>query len=91
MWMDDIALIGLNASITVFALGMLIISLLSYRRYKNWQLLFVSGAFFLFFIKGLLQSLSLFYTEMSMLYDRLSLGVFDLVILILLFMATLKR
>lgn len=87
----EIELIVLNAFITIFALGMLIISLLSYLKYKNWQLLFVSSAFFVFFIKGILQSLSLFYEGVGVITSSIYVVLSDLIILILLFMATLKR
>lgn len=87
----NIETIVLYAFITIFALGMLIVSLLSYRRFKNMQLLFVSIAFLVFFIKGLTQSLSLFIGEINVITTSIYLGLFDLVILIMLFVATLKR
>jgi len=87
----DIPVIVLVSCSTVFSLGMFLVSLLSYRRYKNTKLLFVCLAFFVFFIKGLLQSVSLFSTELTILRPDFSAGLFDVVILLLLFFATLKR
>jgi hypothetical protein len=92
MWMQ-IELIVLNAGITVFSLGLLVVSLLSYRKFKNWQLLLVSAAFLLFFIKGVIQSLNslnVFGENLTMFTSQLSLGLFDFMILIVLFLGTLK-
>ena len=79
----------INARITIFSLGLLIVSILSYRKYKNVKLIFVSIVFLVFLIKGILLSLGLFYEEIAISspYNEL----FDLIIIILLFMATLKR
>ena len=79
----------LSASITIFSLGLLIISLVSYLKYKNRKLLFVSVAFFFFLVKGITMSTTIFFEEFTM--TMFYLGVFDLIILILLFVATLKR
>jgi hypothetical protein len=81
----------LHAAITVLSLGMFLVSLMSYRRYKNLKLGFVSLAFLFFFIKGLFQSLGLFYDELTVMHTSIYLGVFDLIILIFLYIATVKR
>ncbi len=77
--------------ITIFSLGMFIISLFSYKRSKNFKILFVSLAFFLFFIKGILLSLGLFITEINDIISIQTLGIFDLLIIVVLFIATLKK
>ena len=77
--------------ITIFSLGMFIISLFSYKRSKNFKILFVSLAFFLFFIKGILLSLGLFITEINDIISIQTLGIFDLLIIVILFIATLKK
>ena len=87
----EIESIVLSASITIIALGLLIVSLLSYRKSKNLKLLFVSSAFLVFLIKGIILSLSLFYEEIAVINSCAYMGLFDLIILILLFVATLKR
>lgn len=84
----------ISAGITIFSLGLLIVSLLSYKSSKNLKLLFISLVFIVLLIKGILLSLSMFFTELASVKAVLSStygGLFDLVILILLFMATLKR
>lgn len=81
----------MDACVTIFSLGLLIVSLLSYRRYKNAKLIFVSLIFLVFFIKGILLSLSLFNEQMTSMLSNPYVGLFDLVILVLLFIATLKR
>jgi len=86
--MEFISII-LSASITVFSLGLFIISLVSYLKYKNKKLLFVSAAFFIFLLKGIVMSSNAFVEEFSM--SMILFGVLDLVVLIALFVATLKR
>ena len=83
--------IVLSAFITIFSVGLLFVSLASYRKYKNLKLLFVSLVFLVFLIKGVLQSISLFSGEIPLLNLFINSGLFDLLILILLFIATLKR
>lgn len=90
----QIEVIAISAGITIFSLGLLIVSLVSYKKYKNSKLLFITLVFFVLLIKGILFSVSLFFPELSMINSLLFSiygGLFDLTILILLFIATLKR
>jgi len=87
----EIESIIIDAGITIFALGLFIVSLLSYRKYKNGKLLFVSLVFLIFLVKGILLSLSLFYSQFADIISNPYVGLFDLIILVLLFIATLKR
>jgi hypothetical protein len=87
----EIVSIVIDACITIFALGLLLISLLSYRKYKNVKLLVVSLIFFVFFVKGIIFSLGLFNEQLSGLISNPYTGLFDLMVLVLLFVATLKR
>jgi len=84
----------ISSSVTIFSLGLLLVSLLSYKKFKNPKLLFISIVFIILLIKGVLFSLNLFYPEIlfidTLLFSIYS-GLFDLTILILLFIATLKR
>ncbi len=88
--MDSITVI-IDAGITIFALGLFIVSLMSYKKYKNGKLLFISIVFLIFLIKGILLSLSLFYSQFAENLSSSYYGLFDLIILFLLFIATLKR
>jgi hypothetical protein len=87
----DIENIIIAASITIFALSLFIISLVSYKKYKNTKLLFVGGVFFIFFIRGILLSLEIFYKQVSNILSNPYFELLNLTILILLFIATLKR
>lgn len=88
----EIQEIVISAFVTIFSLGLLVVSAASYRKYKNLKLLFVSLVFFVFLIKGLLLSIGLFYEEITGLINTSTyIGLFDLIILIMLFIATLKR
>jgi hypothetical protein len=86
----DIKLLVIIAFITTFSIGLLLISLMSYKRYHNVKLLFVSFVFVAFLIKGAMLSLYLL-TSKSTLLDLIQTGLFDVIILLLLFIATLKR
>jgi len=79
------------AFITIFSIGLFIISILSYKKTNNKKLIFVSTVFLLFFIKGLILSLSLFYADLKTYIAIPILAVFDLLVLFLLFIATLKK
>jgi hypothetical protein len=88
--MDPITII-MSAFITIFSLGLLTISLASYRKHKNTKLIFVSVVFLIFFIKGVILSLSLFIDPLGVFQSVIPIGLFDVIILMLLFLATLKR
>ena len=79
------------AFITVFSLGLFIVSITSYRRYKKIKLLLITCVFLVFLIKGLLLSVSLFYEDITSVLPIVRSGLFDLIILVLLFIATLRR
>lgn len=81
----------LNGIIMVFSLGLLGISLFSYKRFKNTKLLFVSGVFLLFFIKSMITVLSFFVGFIPEIAPSIYLGFIDLAIITLLYLATLKR
>ncbi len=88
--METVSVI-IAACITVFALGLLFISLLSYHRSKNIKLLFISLVFMVLLIRGILLSVSLFNEQLKPLVTMPYAGLLDLTMLILLFIATLKR
>lgn len=88
----EIYQIIMSAFTTIFSIGLLLVSLGSYLRYRNFKLLFVSMVFLVLFIKGILLTVALFNeTFATVVQPFLSNGLFDLVILIFLFIATLKR
>lgn len=84
----------LNAAITVFAFGLLLISFASYRKHKTSRLLALSCVFVILLIKGILLSISLFLPALhsirAVLFSDYG-GFFDLLVLIFLFIVSLKR
>ena len=78
----------INAFITMFALGLLIVSIASYKKYKNVKLLFITAVFILFFIKAILFSYGLFDDDISTMISSSYFRLFDLGILIMLFLGT---
>ena len=88
--MDTVNIV-IAACVTVFSLGLLFISLLSYHRTKNIKLLFVSMVFFVFLIRGILLSASVFNEQLESLVTMPYVGMLDVIMLVLLFIATLKR
>ena len=91
MYGMEIESLVIGAIVTTFALGLLFISLRSYRKYKNSKLIFVSLVFFVLFIRGVLLSLGFFYEEIAVITSALYVGLVDLVILVLLYIASLMR
>lgn len=87
----EIEIILLGAGITIFSLNLLVVSFLSFWKYKSLKLLFMSVVFLLFFIKGVLLSLSLFYEQIEGLGSIVYIWLFDLIILILLYITSMKR
>jgi hypothetical protein len=88
MALANIIIVGFT---TVFSFGLLVISFISYRRSKNKKILFVNLVLLLFFIKNLLLSLNLFammIQDTSMIFV---LELFDLLILVFLFVAVLTK
>jgi hypothetical protein len=81
----------LSAFVTIFSVGLFVISLASFRKYHNTKLLAVSLVFLVFLIKGILMSVGLFFDNVARMYFIPYDGFFDLCILILLFITTLKR
>ena len=87
----ELVSIILNSCITVLALSLFVISLGSYQKHKSQKLLFLSSVFFIFFIKGVIMSLAQFVDELMFLQCSPYLVCFDLLMLVILFTATLKR
>jgi len=76
---------------TIFSLGLFIISLISYRKSKNKKILFVNLVLLLFFLKNLFLSFTLFTTQIQNNNTLLVLGLFDLFILVFLYIAVLTK
>ena len=86
--MESIIIYGF---ITIFSIGLFCVSILSYLKSKNKKLLFISTVFLLFILKGIILSLSLFLSDLNLFINIPILSVFDLIVLFLLFIATLKN
>lgn len=86
----EIESLFINACITIFSLAILILSFVSYKKYKNIKLVFITTAFFIFFMKGIIISLGLFFIEFSILTKSTYFGLFDVLILVFVFVSTLK-
>jgi hypothetical protein len=91
--MDNIALVnvGIVGITTVFSLGLFMISLISHHKTKNKKIIFVSLVLLLFFIKNLLLSFFLFTAQIQNNITILALEIFDLLILVFLFIAVLTK
>ena len=87
----QIELILLSAGITIFSLNLLIVSLFSYKKYRNTKLLFISVVFLLFFLRGIIFSADAILGKTMDLVSLVYLLVFDLAILVLLYLTSLKR
>ena len=83
--------IFISAGITILSLGIVLLSLMSYKDQRNSKLLFITFAFLVFLIKGIVMSLSLFFTELTLLTTSIYFIGLDVVILFMFFVSTLKR
>lgn len=81
----------LYAFITIFSFGLLVISAISYYKYKTSKLVFVSFVFLVIFIKSLVLSSTIFNPSSQNILLNPLFSIFDLAVLVLLFLATLKR
>jgi len=81
----------LFASITIFSLVLFVISLLSYWKYGKLRRLFISIIFFMFFTRSVLLSLGLFYPQVEPFISSVYIWVFDLAILAILYITSLKK
>ena len=88
--MENISVI-ISGIITIFSAGLFTVSIASYKKHKNVKLLFICLVFLVLLIKGIFLSLNLFYTEFTIFTSNSYIGIYDVAILILLFIATLKR
>ena len=89
--MMDYGYIIVSAAITIVACILGIVSLHSYKTYRNTKLLFVLSVFAFFIVKGVLLSLSLFYHQFTEISSSYYFLMIDLIILTLLYLAALKR
>lgn len=84
----------ISSGVTIFSIGLLLVSVVSYKKYRSTKLLFISCVFVVLLIKGILYTSSVFVPTLEILNTILFSiygGLFDLVLLVLLFVATLKR
>ena len=81
----------LYACITIFSLILLVVSLLSYRKYRSIKLLLISMMLLVFFARGVLLSLGLFVPSIAAFTSSIYIWVFDLVILTVLYVTSLKK
>jgi hypothetical protein len=88
---ENIDMIFISAFITIFSVGLFAISFASFRKYKEIKLLFVGCVFIFFLAKGFLFSLGLFSNNITSGNLIFYFGIIDVIILVLLFIATLKR
>jgi hypothetical protein len=89
--MIDIESIVIFACMTIFSLVLLTASLLSYHRYKKPKLLFIGGVFLLFLVRSILLSMSIFYEPLQALTSSVYIWLFDVLLLIMLYLTSLKR
>jgi hypothetical protein len=80
----------LIAWVTVFSLALFVIGFLSYRRTGNPKLLAVSTAFLLYFIKGIVMALGLYFPDIVTITTQLPTILLDVLILLTLYYATVR-
>ena len=86
-WMTDV----LIAWMTVFSVTLLIISVISYLRTRNRRLGLVSLAFFMFSAKGVALTIGLYWPSVWNVTADMPSLLFDVLILLILFYATVRE
>jgi len=88
----SINIIIIIALITILSLVLMLVTFLSYSKFKNKKLLFVGCVFLFFFLRSLLLSFSIFIKEIETFTNSGYIWLFDLIILVLLYAAySVKR
>ena len=87
----EIEYIVISAAISICSLVLFLSAILSYRKYRNQKLPFVILVFLFFLVRGVMLSVSLFYTPLAPFASSYYTWLIDLVILNLLYLAALKR
>jgi hypothetical protein len=77
--------------IMVISFGLLLLSLLAYKNNKSLKMLFISFVFLVFFIKVVIYNISLYISDINLFDSMINIWIFDLVILVLLYIASMKR
>ena len=82
----------LSVALTGFSLILFVISAITYRRVQRTKLLFVSLAFALFFVKGLLLTLGLFVDSIGDVFQSSVLVIMlDFGIMVFLYFSVVKK
>jgi hypothetical protein len=88
MQLDSIVIF---ACISIFSLVLFLVSILSYYKYRKIKLLLISMVFLMFLSRSLLLSFSLFSAQVSAFIASPYIWLFDLLILLVLYITSLKR
>jgi len=86
-WLTDLFI----AWITVFSVTLFIISVISYLRTRNRRLGLVGLAFFMFSVKGVALTIGLYWPSVWNVTTDLPSLLFDVLILLILYFATLRE
>jgi hypothetical protein len=81
----------LYSCITIISLVLFLVSFLSYRKYRKTKVLLISMMLLVFFARGVLLSLGLFYPQVEAFTSSVYIWAFDIVILVALYVTSLKK
>ena len=79
------------AIITILSLVLVIISFLSYWKYQKPKLLLIGGVFLLFLVRGILLSIGLFIPIVQEFTSSEFIWVFDIAMLLVLYLTSLRK
>jgi hypothetical protein len=77
--------------IAVISFSLLVLSLLAYTKSKSIKMLFISFVFLVFFTKIVWYNISLYVADINIFDSIVNIWIFDLVVLLLLYIASMKR
>ena len=79
------------SAIAVISFSLLVLSLLAYKKSKSIKMLFISFVFLVFFTKIVWYNISLYFTDINIFDSITNIWIFDLIVLLLLYIASMKR
>ncbi|MEM2899707.1 MAG: hypothetical protein QXT63_02855 [Thermoplasmata archaeon] len=77
--------------VTIFSFVLFVIAIVSYNRTRNKRLIFVTCAFALFFIKGIILTIGLYFPSIISVHEDPLLLVMDILLLLSLYFGILRK
>jgi len=77
--------------IIVISFSLFVLSILSFKKSRSIKMLLISIVFLVFFIKVIIYNVSLYFSNINIFDSITNMWIFDLAVLLLLYIASMKR